>query len=154
MVLEVPNYELENLRDYIYEKYESTANRPIKGPKDLETYTEMPISSIKRITAGIKVDVDTACRFILSFPLCKQELIECLSLCLGVDLQTKVYGYFMFAIKRAYEEFPIPLEYKSQEYYKFRSIEDCKARREFYDFVIANKNKIKPKYLPRNNALN
>ncbi len=148
---EVSNFELYNLYDYIFENYELTANRPRKSQNELEIYTDIPISTIKRITSGQQVSVDTACRFILSFPLTEQELINCISLCLGVDLNTKVYGYYKFAIKKTFEKFPI-LEF-NQECYRFRRIDKCKLRREYYEFIINNENLIKPKYHLRNNAL-
>ena len=151
---EVSSYDLINLYEYIYNNFEQNAGFTKKKQKELDSYTPLGLATIKRMLSGKQVSVDTACRFILSFPITEQELIDCLASCLGIDFNTKVYCYYRFAIRMTFKKYPIPDEQHNQECYSKRSRKNCKARREYYELIINNEKLIKPKYLPPNNALN
>lgn len=151
---EVKRYDLINLYEYIFINLEQKAGFAKKKQKELDSYTPLGLATIKRMLSGKQVSVDTACRFILSFPISEQELIDCLAICLGIDFNTKVYCYYRFAIRMTFKSYPIPDEQLSSESYSKRNRKDCKARREYYEFIISNEKLIKPKYLPPNNALN
>ena len=145
------NYQLDNFLDVVYTEFEL---KEVPKHEDISRATdyELSVEMIDKLSRGIYVSLDTAIRFLLSFPFTERELIGIIKRCMGKDLSSKEYGFYRIIIHYIFVKVPIERCVQKTEYYRVRNRRDCEKRRDLYLNIKKDKKKFKLKKF-RNSAI-